>query len=217
MGDKIIFGLIGFLLGGMGGFFIGGAVCANQYKKTIDSLQMEVDALKEENRRIADKKLAEREKAVQKAEVRYRVDEIIKKEGYSQDRDGDKNDDKEEDDEQPFDPDEEVEFDDPFDGADPGPGPEDKASEFRILTDEEYNDHTQFANQTESLTYYQQDGVLADAFDEPLKDGVNLIGAEAMILAKKTDSRFIYVWDNTEEILYDVEINHLEAYSDVTR
>lgn len=209
MGEKLIFGVIGLFLGGIGGFFIGGAVCANQYKKTIESLRSENDILKEEIKQVKDEKLAEREKAIQKAEIKYYVDEIIKKEGYSgSDPEDENKSEDEEADEDDFDSDEDVDFDDPFendlvkDGEQKG---------FRLLTEEQYEEDVKYM-ESESLTFYQQDKILADAFDEMVKNGTNIVGAEALKKAETTNENYIYVSDDDEEKLYEIEVNHIESF-----
>ena len=205
MGDKIIFSLIGFFLGGMAGFFVGGAVCAKEYKKTIQQLQVENETLVEEAKKKAEKALSDREKAVQKAEVKYHIEDIIKKEQYAS-KESEKKEDEDSDDTEDsaeFDSDEDVEFDDPFD---------EKRKGFRILSEKEYEEDSRYVTETESFTYYQEDKILADAFDDTVSNGTNIVGAEAMLLAEKTDADFIYVSDDDEEKLYEIQINHEDSF-----
>jgi hypothetical protein len=67
-GGNLICGAIGFVLGGLlGGYFIGRHF-AKEYRQTIKSLQEENEQLRSQLRDKAEKDIAEREKAVQKAE-----------------------------------------------------------------------------------------------------------------------------------------------------
>ena len=206
MGDKIIFGLIGLFLGGIGGFFVGGAVCAKEYKKTIEALQMENETLVEES----EKAISDREKAVRKAEVKYRVEDIIKKEGYS----SPENDEKENGgNSYTFYSDEIAEFDDPFDSE----VNDKKPKGFRILTEDQYSEDIKYV-ESESLTYYQRDKVLADAFGDPITNATNIVGADALKSAETTKENYIYVSDDDEEKLYEIEIDHEESfYRDVAK
>lgn len=199
MGEKLVIGLIGLFIGGIGGFFVGGAMCAREYKKTIERLQCENENLIEESKKAAEKAVSDREKAVQKAEVKYHIDEIIRKEGYSR-GDGDEAADEGEEDG-------EEEIDDPFDESDEPKEPKG----FRILTEEEYGDDSKYL-ESESLMYYQEDNVLADAFDEKINNPTNVVGASALKVAESTQEKFIYVSDDDEEKLYEIEIIRNESF-----
>jgi len=67
-GGNLIYGAIGFLLGGLLGGYFAGRHFAKEYRQTIQSLQDENGQLRDQLRTAVGKKLEEREKTVQKAE-----------------------------------------------------------------------------------------------------------------------------------------------------
>lgn len=68
MTEHLIYGAIGFIIGGLVGMFATGKHFANQYKEKIDDLQRENTELRAEIRRKSEKKLEVREKKIEKAE-----------------------------------------------------------------------------------------------------------------------------------------------------
>ena len=219
MANKLVFTLIGMIIGGIASGIFVGTSCAKSYKKRIDDLNEENQQLWDRIHKLEDKDIREREQRVKEAECevdgslaaqlvlareeKRKTEEMVKAHGYSSEEDGDD-----------YDMDEEVEFDDPF-----GEGesvvlkkPEEKREpKFSMMSQEDYEADYEFRD-AESLTYYQEDHVLADEFDERLNNAVDIVGEEALKEAQDTEQDFIYVLDEVEDTMYEIEINHEESY-----
>ena len=210
MNNHIIVGVIGFIVGGLAGGFFMGCWQGKQYKKQIDRLQYEVDDLTDKlhEKKAAD--ISERTKKVEKNKFnRMTMQEIVDKAGYS--RPEPRKDDRDEDDE--FDSEEDIEFQDPFveeeseesggdDGEEPG---------IRLIDKKLYDEDLNFRD-SETLTFYQEDGVLADQFDDPVARAVDVIGIEAIEEAEKTDKDVIYVSNDIEDKIYEIMVEHNESF-----
>lgn len=197
MSNHIIYGAIGFLLGGLVGGFFMGCLCGKEYKKKISQLEQENDILKNNRRDEKAKEFEAREKEVKQNRFdKMTAKEIIEKAGYKAPERKETEDDDEEDLEL-----EEVEFDDPFD--------EDGA--IRLITKEAYNEDI-MTRDSETLTYYQQDGVLADAFDDAIHNQAEIIGPEGMERADETDEDAIYISNDIEDKVYEVVIEHSDSF-----
>ena len=218
--NKIIFTLIGIIIGGVvSGVFVGTS-CAKTYKKKIDELTEENNQLydqlhekKAEDIRKREEKAKEAEKEVDASlltqltlarEEKRKTEEMVKEHGYSAE-------DEEEDD---YDIDEEVEFDDPFDEGESvvvKKPIEEKTPMFSMMTQEEYEQDFEYRDAV-TLTYYQEDHVLADNFDDRIRNAIDIVGEEALREAQDTNEDFIYVLDEVEDKMYEIEINHEESY-----
>ena len=190
MPHKIMFGLIGFLLGGMTGGFLMGCVCGKEYKKRIDDLQARNVFLKQELRELKTGKQLKRETEAKAKEVE--LDNKIKEYGYGT-----------------FDSDEEVEFNDPFTEENEETDDEDK--EIHLIGKAIYDEDLSYRD-SESLTFYQQDGILADEFDEPINNQIDIIGMEAIEAAETTNEDYLYVSNDILDKIYEITIEHNESY-----
>lgn len=221
MSDRIIFALIGAIVGSLvSGLFVG-KHCRKLCDERISDLEAENKQLrarlkkeKELDRKEEelDKKEAEidasilnqmtmareeRKKAAQKA------DEMAKDLGYSEEDDDDL----------------EYDWDDDGDGESVVlKKPEEKKTpSFKMLTQEEYEQDFEFRD-SECLMFYQQDQILADAFDEAVANASEIVGENAMDIASDTQDDFIYVLDEVDDKMYEIEINHEESfYRDILR
>lgn len=220
MANKIIFALIGVIFGGIVGGIVVGTSCVKTYKKQIEELRAENDELRKKRRREKARELSEREEKARKAETEVdaslltqlamareetrKTAELVKEHGYSEEED------------ESYDLDEDVEFDDPFNDED-GESVvvkkprEEKVPSFSMLSLEQYEEDFTFRD-VEHLTYYQEDHVLADDFDDPVSNAVDIVGEEALKQAEETTEDFLYVLDEVEDTMYEIEINHEESY-----
>ena len=195
MANKIVIGLIGFLLGGMSGGFLMGCICSKNYKNTITSLQERNDILKQE---LRDMKSDKHEQRMQKANKEEKLlDEKIKKYGYSTN-------------DEEFDSDEDVEFNDPFDGEEVNED-EDENKEIRLI-DKAVFDEDLECRDCERLTFYQEDGILTDEYDEPIVNQTDIIGIEAIEAAENTEDDFLYVSNDILDKIYEITIEHSDSY-----
>ncbi len=219
--DKIIFTLIGIIIGGVVGSVVTGVSCVKNYKKRIEDLTEENNQLynelhekKREDIRKRESKVREEEAEVDASlmaqlamarEEKRKTAEMVKEHGYSAEED------EEEDD---YDIDEDVEFDDPFDEGESivvKKPVEPKKPMFSMMSQEDYEQDFEYRD-AENLTYYQEDHVLADAFDDRIGNAVDIVGEEALREAQETNQDFIYVLDEVEDKMYEIEINHEESY-----
>lgn len=219
MGNKIVFALIGMIIGGVvSGIFVG-VNCARTYKKRIDELTEKNQKLVDRNREERQNDIQKRERRTRKAEAKidaslneqlvqamkekHRTKEIAREHGYLT---GEENAD--------YDLADAVEFDDSFDEEESvviKKPAETKMPVFSIMSQEDYETDFEFRD-SESLTYYQVDHVLADAFDDLILDDENLVGKDALEKAKETNDDYVYVLDEAWDKMYEIEINHEESY-----
>lgn len=227
MMNKVIFTLIGIIIGGVvSGVFVG-TNCAKTYKKKIDELTEENNQLYSELHSKKREDIRKREEKVREAEAeldnslmtqlaqarkeKRQTEEIVKSHGYSAE---------EADEEEDYDINEEVEFDDPFDEGESvvvKKPVEPRKPIFSIMSQEDYETDFEYRD-AETLTYYQEDHVLADSFDDRISNAVDIVGEEALKEAQETEDDYIYVLDEVEDKMYEIEINHEESYyRDVVR
>lgn len=218
--NKIIFTLIGVIVGGIvSGVFVG-MNCAKTYKKQIEDLEADNEYLRDQLYNKKEKDIQKREEKAREAEAevdaslmaqltiareeKQKTAELVKKHGYSVD----------EEDENDYDIDEDVEFDDPFDEGESivvKKPIEPKKPMFSMMSQEDYEQDFEYRD-AENLTYYQEDHVLADSFDDRIGNAVEIVGEEALREAEETNEDFIYVLDEVEDKMYEIEINHEESY-----
>ena len=211
MSDHIIYGVIGLVLGAILGGLSMGIVCGKEYRKTIEKLQDENDRLRERKRAEKTKELDDRTKVVEKKER-----ELIKMERYSQEDDDEDEEGEDLELGDDFDSDADVDFDDPFsdsdDSEDSDEDSDDDGDKVIKLIDKKQYDEDLLLRDSETLTFYQKDGILADSFDEPIPNQTDIIGYEAVEKASDTDEETIYVSNDFEEKIYEIVVEHNESF-----
>lgn len=236
MSDRIIFALIGAIVGGLvSGLFVG-KHCRKVCDERISDLEQENKQLRARARKEKTQELDEKEEELKKKESKIdkslreqrtlvkkekdesikKAKEIIEKHEYSESEEEEDDDLDDED----WD-DEEVEFDDPFneDGESIVVKKPVKKNEpsFKFLSQEDYEKDFNFRD-SECLMFYQQDQILADAFDDPVVNASEIVGKDAMDIASDTEDDYVYVLDEVEDKMYEIEINHEESfYRDILR
>lgn len=215
MNHNFIYAAIGFILGGIAGGFFMGCYCGKVYKKRIDTLEDEIDILKTDGKAKKEEELEKREKKAEDNKLAKKTAEDIV--GYheyvSPEREEEEEED-EEDEEDDFDSDEDLDFDDPFDGHATAGDLEDEQDEremIKLISKKAYNEDLQYRD-SETLTYYVEDGILADAFDDPVQNAAEIIGIEAIEKAETTDEDEIYVSNDIEDKIYEIIVEHNESY-----
>lgn len=206
MNHNFIYAAIGFILGGIAGGFFMGCYCGKVYKKRIDALEGEIDILKEDGKAKKERDLTDREKKAEEHKLAKKtVEDIVGYHEYvSPERE------EEEDEEEDVDLDEEVEFDDPFEDDDLEEE-QDEREMIKLISKKAYNEDLQY-RECETLTYYVEDGILADAFDDPIQNAAEIIGIEAIEKAETTDEDAIYVSNDIEDKIYEIIVEHNESY-----
>lgn len=200
MNHNFIYAAIGFILGGIAGGFFMGCYCGKVYKKRIDALEEEIDIMKINGKVKKETELEKREKKAEEHKLAKKtVEDIVGYHEYvSPARE-------EEEEEEDVDLDEEVEFDDPFEED------QDEREMIKLISKKAYNEDLHYRD-SETLTYYVEDGILADAFDDPVQNAAEIIGIEAIEKAETTDEDEIYVSNDIEDKIYEIIVEHNESY-----
>ena len=212
MNHNFIYAAIGFILGGIAGGFFMGCYCGKVYKKRIDALEDEIDILKTDGKTKKEEELEKREKKAEEHKLAKKTAEDIV--GYHEYVSPEREEEEEEDEEDDFDSDEDLDFDDPFDGHATAGDLEDEQDEremVKLISKKAYNEDLQYRD-SETLTYYVEDGILADAFDDPVQNAAEIIGIEAIEKAETTDEDEIYVSNDIEDKIYEIIVEHNESY-----
>lgn len=196
MNHSIIYGAIGFILGGLTGGFLVGTWFGKEYKKRIDRLEYENEKLRDDRREKKAEELKVREKKADEHKLaKVSAEEIVKKTGYLP-KEEEKND------EEDVDLDD-VDFDDPF---------EESQEDIRLISKKQY-DEDLLLKESETLTYYQQDGILADAFDDAVQNATNVVGIDAIEKAEEAkDDDILYVSNDVEDKVYEIIVNATESF-----
>lgn len=207
MNHNFIYAAIGFILGGIAGGFFMGCYCGKVYKKRIDTLEEEIDILKINGKVKKEMELEKREKKAEDHKLAKKTAEDIigYKEYVAPEREEEEDEEDGEEDEGDVDLDEDVEFDDPFSDED------DEREMIKLISKQAYNEDLQYRD-SETLTYYVEDGILADAFDDPVQNAAEIIGIEAIEKAETTDEDEIYVSNDIEDKIYEIIVEHNESY-----
>lgn len=203
MNHNFIYAAIGFILGGIAGGFFMGCYCGKVYKKRIDALEDEIDILKADGKTKKEKEISEREKKAKEHKLAKKTAEDIV--GYHEYVSPERKEEEEEDEDEDVDLDEDVEFDDPFEDE------QDEREMVKLISKKAYNEDLQYRD-SETLTYYVEDGILADAFDDPVQNAAEIIGIEAIEMAETTDEDAIYVSNDIEDKVYEIIVEHNESY-----
>ena len=212
MNHNFIYAAIGFILGGLAGGFFMGCYCGKVYKKRIDTLEEEIDILKTNGKVKKETELEDREKKAENHKLAKKTAEDII--GYHEyvapERD------REEDEDEDFDTEDDVDFNDPFDEHTNDrerdeDEDEDEEEMIRLISKKDYSEDLQYRD-SETLTYYVEDGILADAFNDPVQNAAEIIGIEAIETAETTDKNEIYVSNDIEDKIYEIIVEHNESY-----
>lgn len=212
MNHNFIYAAIGFILGGIAGGFFMGCYCGKVYKKRIDALEYELDEIKDIKREEKKRDIADREKKAENHKLAKKTAEDII--GYHEYVTPEREEEEDEEEDEDFDSDEDLDFDDPFDGHATAGNLEEEDDEremIRLISKKDYSEDLQYRD-SETLTYYVEDGILADACDDPVQNAAEIIGIEAIETAETTDKNEIYVSNDIEDKIYEIIVEHNESY-----
>lgn len=189
MANHFVYGGIGAILGFLLGGFLVGAICGKEYKKRIESLQHQLDRAKHEEKINKENDIRDREMALSDPDPLKTLKETAIYEGYS-----------EEDEEEDVDLNEEIEFDDPFDEND-----------IYLIDAKDFQDDLS-TRDNETLTFYQEDGVLVDDHNDKVENELRVVGREFMDKVVDTDEDFLYVSNDIEDKMYEIIVNHNQSF-----
>ena len=202
MTDHIIYGSIGAIIGFLIGGFVVGSICGKEYKKKIESLQYQLNDLRDEKKQAREHDILEREMALEDPNPLKTLKETAITNNYiSSDDLADEDDEDEEDShETDFYEDTDVDFDDPFDEDD-----------IYLIEQKDFEDDIK-TRDNETLTFYQEDGVLVDDHNDRVENELRVVGKEFMEKVKDTDEDFLYVSNDIEDKMYEIVVNHNESF-----
>ena len=254
MNGKIFVASIGFVVGGVAGFIIGGKTCANRYRDTIQALERENDELSEEARQKVEKKKkpAEETKKPDIMDKIEKIDEDIKKKVLKKYKISEENYDKKWqiiDKKTPenkltfdnfgemiksFDFDLAMESNERFNNVVFGKdtiglfhdlshdyrSDENKSDDLShpfktgdiyLISDDDFRKDLNYRD-SETMTYYQEDHVLADSADMPVHDEEEVIGVEALDELPTTEEDYLYVSNDIENKMYEIIVEHNQSF-----
>lgn len=197
----MIYGVIGLILGGIIGGCVATSINGKEYQKRIKYFQGENKRLRDENRKLKKKELNERDDEA----TRKEIENEITREDISVPEDDD-----DEDDEDEFD------FDDPFPEEDDIPEApikksEKKESDFYSMTKEEFEEDLSFRD-SETITYYQQDGVFVDELNATIDNAEELLDKKTLEDVKTTDEDYLYSGNDWEDKMYEIIIEKNQSF-----
>lgn len=196
MANHFVYGGIGAILGFLLGGFLVGTVCGKEYKKRIESLQYQLDRAKHEDKVNKENDIRDREMALSDPDPLKTLKETAIYEGYTTTSGPIE----EEDDIDDVDLNEEIEFDDPFDEDD------------IYLIDSKIFQEDVGHRDNETLTFYQEDGILVDDHNDKVENELRVVGREFMDKVKDTDEDFLYVSNDIEDKMYEIIVNHSDSF-----
>lgn len=224
MKEHLIYGIIGFFIGGMVGIYFAGRTCAREYKKRIDELTEQNKELSAKRNEETEKEFEQREAAVKKKEHKVnkslkaikanrkadtRTFEALSKEYKSDAFDSHFEDRVAPEDDEP----EDYELDDIEDGAAETQEPIDRIS---LISSEQFKKDLPVRDSA-NYTFYQEDGVLVDDITQEVeRDQAGILGEEAMGLVSDTEEDYLYIDNENDDMLYEISVEHsLSYYRDV--
>lgn len=192
--DHLIYGAIGFVLGGVFGGAIVGRIVTKDMKNRLDDLEECNKLLVNKVAAMRDEKLAEKEKNIEKLEKETKLDNYnsLRKRYVTSAHDDDEEDESEED--------YIVDEDD-----------EDEASKIKMISEQQFNEEINYRDH-EELTYYQGDGTLVDASNEIITKEETVVGSEIMDIIDETRNDNLYALDDNLNKVYDITIEHDASY-----
>lgn len=198
----MIYGVIGLILGGIIGGCVATSINGKEYQKRIKYFQGENKRLRDENRKLKKKELNERDDEA----TRKEIENEITREDISVPEDEEDDDDEED----------EFDFDDPFPDEDDIPEvpikkSEKKDSDFYSMTKEEFEEDLSFRD-SETITYYQQDGVFVDELNATIDNPEELLDKKTLEDVKTTDEKYLYSGNDWEDKMYEIIVEKNQSF-----
>ena len=195
----MIYGVIGLILGGIIGGCVATSINGKEYQKKIKYFQGENKRLRDENRKLKKKELNERDDEA----TRKEIENEITREDISVPEDDDEDED-------------EFDFDDPFPEEDdisevPIKKSEKKDSDFYSMTKEEFEEDLSFRD-SETITYYQQDGVFVDELNATIDNAEELLDKKTLEDVKTTDEDYLYSGNDWEDKMYEIIVEKNQSF-----
>lgn len=190
MSDKVFCGVLGFFLGGLIGGYLVGRMCGKRAKERIDELRGENEKLQKEIAAYEDPFGDPFDDETDIPEKDETVDIGMLSRKYGSDR-----------------------FDKEMERY---AGPTENAkdpNDIHIIDAESFRRDIE-TRDNETLTYYQEDGVLVNGNNEVIRNEESVIGVEAMekIFDCGEDTEYVYVSDESDDKMYEIVIDHNQSF-----
>ena len=206
--EKIVYGAIGFIIGGLIGGGVVGHIITDELKGRIDDLESKNDKLTKELYELKSEKLKKKEETLNNKSA-YDVKKIEV--------------DNEDDFEETI---EESEDDNDYNNAYEdlrtryvsSKDKEDKddifdhATQIKRIDEQTYMNDLQYRD-NEQLIYYQEDGTLVDSANDIIPNEVEIVGYEVMDMIDDTNDDFIYALDDLDNKMYEISVEHNLSYT----
>lgn len=198
--DHLIYGAIGFLLGGMLGGAIVGRLVTDDMKKRMDNLEDENRDLRKEIAELKDEKFEEKKKNVEKLEKETDLEEYesLRKRYVSNDIEG------------------EDDFEVDLDETDNETKIEhievkDRSDEIKRISEQQFNEEVNYREKCE-LIYFQEDSTMIDENKDVIINEENVVGSEIMDIIEDTKNDYLYALDDEKDIVYQITVEHEQSY-----
>lgn len=189
MGSQIVINALCFVAGSLAGGLAVGMLFGKEYQQKINKLNDKIEYLRNENRTKKKEELDKRDEQIAKAEVEQELHSVINTLGYSKDASEEKH-----------------------EGTEQNATSKEQHDEDIYMIDaDEARDDLPYV-ETETLTYYQEDKILADAINDKIENGGALLGDECMEKLKETNEKYIYVRDDAAEKIYEIIVDHDQSF-----
>lgn len=199
MKEHIIWFLIGFIPGGfIGAYLADKFLFGKEYRKTIENLR---EDNKELEQRLLKKRTDEASKREADVDKKFEATELAKKLGYLVEHEGEEAITEEDDLEA-------IDFDGDFDLEPPD---EEAEGDVRLITSEEFAKEV-MQRDSESLTYYQVDGILVDGVNDVISNQTDILGMQAIEIIDTTDEDMLYLSNDIEDKVYEVMVDHNQSF-----
>lgn len=191
----LIGGFVGAVVGFVGGYFFGGTNCAKHYRNRIEELEDENDRLLNETEEETGENVENDSKSSFIVTKSYTNSSVKPTTGFLDPKRIRKSD---------YDDMTKV-YRDPADT-------EDERADIHIISEQQFKDDLNYRD-NETLTWYKEDGVLADSADMPIHSEEDVIGVKALDkLENMGDDEFLYVSNDIEDKMYEIIVEGSMSY-----
>ena len=197
--NNLIYGAIGFLLGGMLGGAIVGNIIAKDCKKQLDEMEERTKLIIDENEKLKSSQYKKREEKIEKKDKKIEKDLESLRKSYAK---AIEDDDEEEDLEI---------FEAPIVESEKAQEEEKTEKPIRLISEQRFMEDINYRD-SESMTYYQGDGTLVDSANDVVSAEETIIGEDAMEIIDDTKNDFLYVLNEDLDKLYEISIEHNTEY-----
>ena len=101
-------------------------------------------------------------------------------------------------------------FNDPF-AEDKKDEDEPHQDDIYVISDEEFKDDIGFRD-SETITYYKDDGLLIDSTGQPIHSAEKVVGFEGLKELEMSDKEFIYVSNDYEDKMYEIIVERNQSF-----